>query len=93
MPTFTDFIINEIVYRFGVPSTIVSDKATEIPGLKHNLMNVLGITRITTSAYSPRSNGEIERRWRTMREFFQRNTNTPFHDMQKLFQYSFLHEI
>lgn len=84
MTTFAEFIMNEIVYRFGLPGTIVSDQAKEIPGLKSNLMNVLGIKRITTSAYSPRSNSEIERRWRTMREFFQRNTSTPFHGMQQL---------
>ena len=84
MPTFTDFIINDIVYRFGIPNVLVSDQAAEIPGLKNNLINILGITRIRTSAYSPRSIGEIERRWRTMREFFQRNTSTPFHDMTKL---------
>ena len=86
MATFTEFIINEIVYRFGVPGTSLSDQAKEkeIPGLKSNLMNILGIKRITISAYSPRSNGEIERRWRTMGKFFQRNTSTPFHDMQQL---------
>ena len=84
MNTFTSFIMNEIVYRFGVPGALVSDQAKEIPGLKNNLIKVLGIQCITTSAYSPRSTGEMERRWRTMREFFHRNTPTTFNDKQEL---------
>ena len=34
MKTYTSFIMNEIVYRFGVPHTIVSEQAKEIPGLQ-----------------------------------------------------------
>ena len=61
MKTYSSFIMNEIVYRYGVPKVIVSDQANEIPGLQNDLMKALGIRRIITRAYAARSNGEIEK--------------------------------
>ena len=77
------FILDEIVYKFGIPLRIVSDQGTEIPDKNHPTIKPLGITRLTTSSYSPRSNGEIERRWKTMHDFLVRNTSD-FHDLTKL---------
>ena len=37
-------------------------------------MNLYGIRRIRTCPYNPRANGEIERRWRTLKNFLRRNT-------------------
>lgn len=83
--TATTFIQDEIVYKYGVPSIITSDKGCEFNDNLGNALNKqLGIRRIRTSRYSPRSNGEIERRWRSLKAFIRRNTDD-FRDFQFLF--------
>ena len=48
-------------------------------------MRMYNIRRIYTSRYSPRANGEIERRWRTMTNLLQRNAiNMSVNDLDHL---------
>ena len=59
------FIETHIVYQFGVPMVITTDRGLEFHDkIGDALMESLSIRRIRTSRYSPRANGEIERRWR-----------------------------
>ena len=39
-------------------------------------MKLCDISRITTSRYTPRSNGEIERRWRTIHRYISKHSKT-----------------
>lgn len=46
---------------FGVPASIKTDQGKQLESsLWHNLMKLLGTTRIRTTAYHPCANGMIE---------------------------------
>lgn len=50
------------VSRFGVPTTITSDRGQQFESaLWHSLMTLLGATRLRTTAYHPQANGLVER--------------------------------
>ena len=50
------------ISRFGVPTTITSDRGQQLESdLWHSLMNLLGATRLRTTAYHPQANGLVER--------------------------------
>ena len=50
------------VSRFGVPTTITSDRGRQFESnLWNSLMNLLGSTRNRTTAYHPQANGMVER--------------------------------
>ena len=56
---------------------LFSDHGSEFDEKVMNLLVAqLGVKRIRTSRYSPRGNGEIERRWRIMKAHLKRNTST-----------------
>ena len=55
-------ILTKLVYRFGVPSLLVSDEAREfLSRLVQGLCSALGIQRVTTKAYHPEGNSVTER--------------------------------
>ena len=50
------------VSRFGVPTTITSDRGQQFESdLWKSLMTLLGATRLRTTAYHPQANGLVER--------------------------------
>ena len=50
------------ISRFGVPSTIVTDRGHQFESeLWHTLMSLLGSKRARTMAYHPQTNGMVER--------------------------------
>ena len=50
------------VSRFGVPTTITTDRGRQFESsLWHALMNLLGTTRHRTTSYHPQANGLVER--------------------------------
>ena len=54
--------INGWVSRFGVPSTITTDRGQQFEStLCKRLMQLLGTHRIRTTAYHPSANGLVER--------------------------------
>ena len=54
--------LNGWIARFGVPSTIVTDRGRQFEShLWNSLMILLGTKRVRTTAYHPQSNGMIER--------------------------------
>ena len=61
------FVANWVA-RFGAPSTITTDRGRQFEShLFRALTNILGTTRIRTTAYHPAANGVVERLHRTLK--------------------------
>jgi transposase InsO family protein len=57
----TNFILNNIIVRFGCPERIVSDNAMCFRSKEYrNFCDKYGITRSTSSPYHPQGNGQAE---------------------------------
>lgn len=57
-----DVFFSAWISRFGVPSTITSDRGPQfVSAIWSSICSRLGITRSTTTAYHPQSNGMVER--------------------------------
>ena len=55
-------MLNKIVCRYGVPSSLHSDKGANLcSGVIQLLCQLLGISTTRTSAYHPEGNGQVER--------------------------------
>jgi len=60
--TVPEAFVSNWISRFGVPSTITTDRGAQFKStLWEHLMHLLGTKRIRTTAYHPISNGMIER--------------------------------
>jgi hypothetical protein len=60
--TIADFIVTEIVLRFGAPDVILTDRGTEFCNqLNLWLCEALGVHHAKTASYNPASNGQVER--------------------------------
>ena len=60
--TVASHFISGWISRFGVPSTVMTDRGRQLESaLWTSLMQLLGSTRLRTTAYHPSSNGMIER--------------------------------
>ena len=56
------------ICRFGVPSSITSDRGTQFSGsLWHNMCQVLGVNHSMTTAFHPQANGMVERFHRSLK--------------------------
>lgn len=69
-----DFVLCDIILRYGVPLHMISDNALEFfaPAIRE-IMAMYDINRINTSHYNLRSNGTIERRWKILKDVIDRN--------------------
>jgi len=55
-------LVHEVVLKYGMPQTILTDLGGEFQHeLWKELCQLLGITRVRTTAYCPSTNGKIER--------------------------------
>lgn len=65
--TLANILVDEVVSRYGVPTSIHSDQGKNICGdVTQALCDILGIRRTRTSAYHPQGNGQVERFNRTI---------------------------
>lgn len=76
--TVAKAFISTWVARYGVPTTLTSDRGSQFEStLWNKIMSLLGIKRIRTTAYHPQSNGMVERFHRQLKSSIMSNiTNT-----------------
>ncbi|OBZ80286.1 hypothetical protein A0J61_11665, partial [Choanephora cucurbitarum] len=75
-----DFIYEEIVMRFGVPSEIVTDRGDNFTsGLVDAYLKKVGVNHKLTSAYHPQSNGKVERFNGVIKQMLRKYTNGALH--------------
>ena len=61
-PTVADILLREIVFRFGTPSELLSDRGRNfLSKVLREVNDALRIHRIHTSAYHQKTNGMVER--------------------------------
>lgn len=73
------FIKEEIINKYGVPNIIATDRGNEFHNnISKNMAYIYGITRIRTASYHPTANGEIERRWRFIKDFIKKNCGNDY---------------
>ena len=61
-------VISGWIARFGVPSTITTDRGRQFESaLFHAITNALGCSRLRTTAYHPQANGLVERLHRQLK--------------------------
>lgn len=63
-----DFLLTQIVYRYGCPLHIVTDNGPETRGATKRLLERHNIPQARISAYNSRANGVVERGHYTIRE-------------------------
>jgi cleavage and polyadenylation specificity factor subunit 1 len=60
--------VNNWVSRYGVPSTITTDRGSQLESrFLNEMLRLLGTQRIRTTAYHPQANGAVERFHRTLK--------------------------
>ena len=65
-------LVSGWIARFGVPSTITSDRGGQFQSsLWEQLTNMLGTTRLRTTSYHPQANGLVERFTVSLRELLK----------------------
>ena len=67
----------EIFSRNRVPLVMLSDQGAQVTGvLMKELCNILGIVKVRTIPYRPRSNGTVERLHGTLVPMIRKSTST-----------------
>ena len=65
--TVAKVLVEQVFVRFGVPLQILSDQGPNFEsGLFQEMCRLLGIDKVRTSPYQPRTNGMVERWHRTL---------------------------
>lgn len=80
--TVATYLIHHYIYRFGAPSTIISDRDPAFTSdLFKHIASTLGITHLTSTPYHPEGNEVIESFHRTLNTGFRffNHKITPFH--------------
>jgi hypothetical protein len=61
--------VTKFICQAGIPKTVVSDRGTEFVNiLLKNICTVLGVNRISTTPYNPRSDGFVENHNKTLKD-------------------------
>ena len=87
--TIARAIVQEVILRYGVPASIVTDQARELTGkLNQELCLLLGIARRTTSPYHPAANGQVERKNGILMGILRMLTNEEQSDWDQMLPYA-----
>ena len=71
-PTVAKVFVEQIVLKFGIPQTLLTDQGSNfLSELFANTCKLLRIKRIKTSAYHPQTNGALERTHRVLVEYLR----------------------
>lgn len=69
MTEVAEAFVRHFVCQAGIPDTVVSDRGNEfVNSLLRNVSKILGINRISTTPYMPRSDGFVENHNKTMKD-------------------------
>jgi hypothetical protein len=70
--TVAKFFVEEVVLKFGIPQTILTDQGSNfLSELFTNICKLLKIKKIKTTAYHPQTNGALERTHRVLVEYLR----------------------
>lgn len=70
-------LLMEVISRHGVPKELLSDRgAAFLSKLLHEIYNLMGIHKISTTAYHPQTDGLVERFNRTLTAMLAKTTET-----------------
>ena len=74
--TLAKVLVDEIVCRYGTPTTLHSDQRANLcSDVIEKLCELLSIRRTQTSAYHPQGNGQVERMNRTLKDMLAKMVN------------------
>ena len=60
--TAVNFLIDDVILKYGTPTCILTDNGTHFTAqLMNNLFQQLGVTHLYSTVYHPQTNGQIER--------------------------------
>ena len=70
-------LVSEVILKFGVPRSILSDLGCEFQNeLWDEICKLLDVVRLRTSAYNPSNNGKIERWHRSLNAMMAKVVDT-----------------
>ena len=74
--TLATIMLNEVVCRYGVPTSLHSDQGANLcSSVVYSLCELLGIATTRTSAYHPQCNGQVERFNRTLQSILAKTVD------------------
>eukprot|EP00111_Clytia_hemisphaerica_P016400 TCONS_00048555-protein len=83
-PVLAQILVDEIISRHGVPTTLLSDNGRNfVSNLMKEVCKILGITKITTTPYHCRTNGICERFHRSVARSLAQYTDKQQEDWDK----------
>lgn len=89
--TVAETFVTTIVCRHGIPEILVTDQGTNfMSNMFQEVCKILKIDHITTSAYRPQSNGQIERYHRSLAQYIKAFIETDFNNWDKWIPYALL---
>ena len=73
--TIAQLLVGKIISRHGVPGELLSDRgAAFLSGLMEEVYRLMGIHKVTTTAYHPQTDGLVERFNRTLTDMLAKNS-------------------
>ena len=73
--TIAKLLVEEIISRHGVPRELLSDRgAAFLSKLLHEIYSLMGIHKVSTTAYHPHTDGLVERFHRTLTSMLSKTT-------------------
>ena len=73
--TIARLLVDEIISRHGVPRELLSDRgAAFLSKLLHEIYQLMGIHKVSTTAYHPQTDGLVERFHRTLTSMLSKTT-------------------
>ena len=69
-----ELLVNEVIPLFGVPEALLSDRgANLLSHLMYDICDLLGITKLNTTAHHPQCDGMVERFNRTLKSMLRKH--------------------
>lgn len=89
--TVAESFVTTIICRHGIPETLVTDQGTVfMSNMFQQVCKILKINHITTSAYRPQSNGQIERYHRSLAQYIKAFIETDYDNWDKLIPFGLM---